>query len=246
MSRTHAKTLTQVVQEEREAKRRPLDLKLILRLMEYTKPYAWKRNLLFFLCSLRAVQVTAMTYAIYWVITGPIINKDVAGVIWGAVGIVALAIFTEVTFHFRMRFALELGESVIHDLRRDIFDKIQQMTMTQFDRTKVGRLISRMTSDSEAVRRGIQDVVFVSLVQGGQTIVAGGGDVVPGLEAVSGGAVRGAGVVADRDVLPAAVVGVLPPGAGELFEGDGDAGGVGERDSRDAGVRSAGCECGPV
>lgn len=44
--------------------------------------------------------------------------------------------------------------------------------MSWFHRTKVGRIISRMTSDIEDVRVGVQDVLFVSLVQLGQMGVA--------------------------------------------------------------------------
>jgi len=44
--------------------------------------------------------------------------------------------------------------------------------MSYFNRTKVGRIISRMTSDCEAMRIGVQDVLFVSLVGGGQMVVS--------------------------------------------------------------------------
>lgn len=44
--------------------------------------------------------------------------------------------------------------------------------MSYFQRTKVGRIISRMTSDIEDVRVGVQEVLFVSLVQLGQMAVA--------------------------------------------------------------------------
>ncbi len=42
-----------------------------------------------------------------------------------------------------------------------------------YHRTKLGRIISRMTSDIDAVRAGVQDVFFVSLVQAGQMLFAG-------------------------------------------------------------------------
>ena len=44
--------------------------------------------------------------------------------------------------------------------------------MSWFHRAKVGRVISRMTSDIEDVRVGVQEVLFVSLVQFGQMLVA--------------------------------------------------------------------------
>ena len=44
--------------------------------------------------------------------------------------------------------------------------------MSFYHRTKLGRIISRMTSDVEDVRIGVQEVLFVSLVQVGQMGVA--------------------------------------------------------------------------
>ncbi len=80
---------------------------------------------------------------------------------------------TELTYHFRQRLALELGEAVVHDLRNAVFHQLHRMPMTFFVRTKLGSVISRMTSDIEAVRRGVQEVFFVSIVNGGQMLFSG-------------------------------------------------------------------------
>jgi ATP-binding cassette subfamily B protein len=90
---------------------------------------------------------------------------------WGAVGISGFAASTQFCFHFRQRLALELGESVIQDLRRDIFQHLLRMPMSFYNRTKIGRIISRYTSDAEAMRVGWQDVFFITAVQAGQMIV---------------------------------------------------------------------------
>ena len=74
--------------------------------------------------------------------------------------------------HYRQLYALELGEAVVRDLRIALFTHLQRMPMSFFHRTKVGRIISRMTSDIEDVRVGVQEVLFVSLVQVGQMAVA--------------------------------------------------------------------------
>jgi len=71
-----------------------------------------------------------------------------------------------VSFHFRQRFALELGEAVVHDMRTELFAKLMTMPMAFFNQTKFGRIISRMTSDIDSVRAGVQDVAFVLVVQG--------------------------------------------------------------------------------
>jgi ATP-binding cassette subfamily B protein len=90
---------------------------------------------------------------------------------WGAVGYLLFAAFTQLCFHYRQRLALELGESVIQDLRRDIFKHLLRMPMSFYNRTKLGRIISRYTSDAEAMRVGWQDVFFVTSVQAGQMLV---------------------------------------------------------------------------
>ncbi len=65
-----------------------------------------------------------------------------------------MALFTVITFHFRQRFALELGEAVAHDMRSAMFRKLMGMPMSFFNRTKFGRIISRLTSDIDSVRVG--------------------------------------------------------------------------------------------
>jgi ATP-binding cassette subfamily B multidrug efflux pump len=44
-----------------------------------------------------------------------------------------------------------LGQRVMHDLRMDIFAHLQRLPVTFFDRTPVGRLVTRVTSDVEAL-----------------------------------------------------------------------------------------------
>lgn len=170
----NATRITAVKRDEKEAEQRPLDWRLIQRLWHYSKPHARKRNTLMAIVAVRAIQLPALAWVVAEVINGPIANRDWHGVIWGAMAFLALEIFVEITFHFRQRYALELGEAVVQDLRRDIFAHLQRMSMRFYDRTKLGRIISRVTSDAEAVRQGVQDVLFISLVQGGGMIVAAG------------------------------------------------------------------------
>ncbi len=159
--------------EENEPRQRPLDLRLIRRLFTYTRPYARRRNWLLCTVLIRAAQLPLAAWLIGSIIRGPIARGDFPGTMMGAAAFAALAIWTAATFHFRVRLALLLGEAVMHDLRADIFAHLQTLTMGFYHRTKLGRVISRMTSDVEAVRTGVQDVLFVSLVQVGQMLIAG-------------------------------------------------------------------------
>lgn len=158
--------------EEREADQAPLQAKLIRRIVRYTAPYAAKRNWLFVLTFMRGVQLPALAWLIGRTINGPISSRNLSEIYWYAAGYFALALFTIVNFHFRQRFALELGEAVVHDMRTELFAKLMTMPMSFFNSTKFGRIISRMTSDIDSVRAGVQDVAFVLVVQGLQMAVS--------------------------------------------------------------------------
>jgi ABC-type multidrug transport system fused ATPase/permease subunit len=157
---------------QEDAVQRPLDFKIIRRLFACTKPYARLRNALFVLVVLRAIQLPIVTWAIAKVISGPIAAHDAEGSALGVLGFIGFAGFTEYCFVYRMRFALELGEAVVHDLRTEIYRHLLRMPLSFFKRTQIGRLIGRVTSDVDVVRVGVQDVFFVSTVQAGNMLIS--------------------------------------------------------------------------
>jgi ATP-binding cassette subfamily B protein len=161
--------------ERRDRDREPgFDFAIVRRLYGYTRPYAALRNKLIALVVARAIQLPLVTWAMARVLSGPVAHRDVRGTILGAVGFLALAAVTELCFVFRARFALRLGEAVVHDLRNDIFGHLLGMPVSFFARTPLGRLVSRLTSDVDVVRVGVQDVAFVSTVQAGTAVISAG------------------------------------------------------------------------
>lgn len=159
------RTLTRHVERENEPRQRPLDFRLILRLFEATRSYGRRRHLLLAAVITRAIQLPALTWVLAAVIRGPVANHDIQGVIRGSIGFALLAISTQIVMHFRQRLALELGENVVTDLRNKLFRHMQSMPMRWFHTNRVGRVISRMTSDIEDIRIGVQEVFYVTLVQ---------------------------------------------------------------------------------
>jgi ATP-binding cassette subfamily B protein len=168
--------LTPLRRDDDEPEVRPFDFRLALRLLRYTRPYAAKMNWLFFLVVTRSIMLAAAPALLAWIVNidGPIARHDARGLARGIIAFAALALVMQFSFHFRQRLALELGESVVHDMRRDIFAHLQSMTLSYFGRTKLGRIISRITSDIDAVRVAVQDVLFMAIVQGGMMLVTAG------------------------------------------------------------------------
>ena len=158
--------------DEPEAEIRPLDWGIVRRLLGYTRPFARKRNWLILLTVLRASQLPALSWMTALIIAGPISKHQVSPLFGWIAGYAVLAVLTDGLFHFRQRFALEIGEAVVGRMRADIFAHVSRMPMSFFHRVKLGRIISRITSDTEALRAGIEQVFFVGIVQVGQMIFA--------------------------------------------------------------------------
>ncbi|HEY4310995.1 MAG TPA: ABC transporter ATP-binding protein [Pirellulales bacterium] len=172
LKRRHCPTLPALAGDDEYDSAPPPGLKTMRWLYGFTGPYARKRNTLLVLVVIRSMQLAALAWVTGYVVSGPIARHSLNGLAIGVATYVVLAAATNICFHFRQRLALELGECVVHDLREAIFLHLQQMTSSFFNRTKLGSVISRMTSDTEAVRAGVQDVVFTSLVGLGQMLVA--------------------------------------------------------------------------
>ncbi len=169
---TFGRTLTRHVDREDEPRQRPLDFRLIARLMDATRAYGSKRFWLLVVVVIRAVQLPALTWVLAAVIRGPVANRDVEGVVQGSIGFALLAISTQLVMHYRQRLALDMGESVVSDLRTRLFCHMQRMPMRWFHTNRIGRVISRMTSDMEDIRVGVQEVFYVTLVQFIQMAIA--------------------------------------------------------------------------
>jgi ATP-binding cassette subfamily B protein len=181
-------TLTQVdPRQQREQRMRPLSLALILRLIGFMRPHAVRRNILLFLVMIRAVQLPLLAWLAARILdpeNGPVAVAsmqarrggpvDYSG-IWIAVAVfLAVAVSTQVVLCFRQRLSMEMGEAVVHDLRNQLFAHLQRMPMGFYDRTKLGQIISRATGDIQAVRVGVKDLLFITMVNGGQLLIAAG------------------------------------------------------------------------
>ena len=149
---------------------KPLEWGLIRRMFTYARPVKRELNILLVLTVIRSAQLPALIWASAAIISGPIAHHDIGGLPWAVFGYGLLALTTDVLFHWRQRYALEIGETVVNGLRAEIFAKTQRQPMSFFHRVKLGRIISRVTSDVESLRVGIQDVMFVSAIQLGQMV----------------------------------------------------------------------------
>ena len=126
---------------------KPLEWGLVRRMFGYTGPVKRKVRILVALTIIRSAQLPGLVWIVALVIAGPIARGDLAMIAVGTACYGALAILTDGMFHFRQRYALEIGETVVNGIRAEIFAKMQRQPMSFFHRMKLGRIISRVTSD---------------------------------------------------------------------------------------------------
>jgi len=166
-------SIVRLEREDEPLEKKSLDLHLFKRLFAQTRPYRWTRDVLLVCVVMRSLQLPALAWILSVVINGPIARGEPDGIILGAVGFLAFSLFTLITMHFRQRLALELGEKVIYDMRNDVMSHVLTLPMAYFHKVKLGSVLARLTSDMEALRVGVQNVLFISLVQGGQMLGSG-------------------------------------------------------------------------
>jgi ATP-binding cassette subfamily B protein len=74
-------------------------------------------------------------------------EKDVSRLLWlsaGMIGIPVVASFLDVAQRY---FSAKLGEGVIHDLRQEMYEHLQNMSLRFFTHTRQGEIVSRLNSD---------------------------------------------------------------------------------------------------
>lgn len=129
---------------------------IVRRMLACMGPHAAKRNSVFITTVLRAAQRPLLFWAVAAIINGPVARGDYPGTVLWTLGFAGLLLSTTAVMHWRSRHMGELGEALMHDLRARIFQNLQRMPLSYFHKTKLGRILSRMISDIEATRRGVQ------------------------------------------------------------------------------------------
>ena len=127
------------------------DWRLILSLLPYAKQNS--KNLLLSLLLLIPLSIASAVQPILVQqgIDGPIKNGDLIGLRWICV-IILLTIAVRLAFQAWQGYLVqEVGQKITADIRQALFHHVTSLSTSFFDRTPVGKLITRLTSDVEAL-----------------------------------------------------------------------------------------------
>jgi ATP-binding cassette, subfamily B, multidrug efflux pump len=137
--------------EEDEILGKAYDGRLMQRLGVFVRPY-WRRLVLaLVLLFAAALAELAPPYLVRQAIDGPIAAGDVAGVAPIFAMYIGALLLAFVCRYGQTYIMQATGQRVMVDIRMRIFSHIQQMSLAFFDRNPVGRLITRLTNDVDAL-----------------------------------------------------------------------------------------------
>jgi len=151
--------------QEEEVLGKAYDSRLMKRLLGYLKPYWWQTAiaLVAIICKALLDVVGPYLFSVvvdkylapragYTSLLDPFLSSDV----WTGIGQIALLYVGSLVFAFVFEFTqtylmLWTGQKAMFDLRTQIFSHLQRLHVSFFDKNPVGRLVTRVTSDVDAL-----------------------------------------------------------------------------------------------
>lgn len=136
---------------DEEALGKAYDARLMRRLIQYLRPY-WKHVLAALVVLLLG---SGMAIAGPW-ISKMVIDDAIANGDRGLLALLISAYMATVVIGFGLEYARALvttwlGQSVMYDMRTEIFSKLQELDLSFYDRNPIGRLMTRITNDVETL-----------------------------------------------------------------------------------------------
>jgi ATP-binding cassette subfamily B protein len=145
---------------DEEALGKAYDSRLLRRLMTYLRPY--KGSIVFAIVltllvgPLEVVGPYLFGFGVdKYIVPGASHTISATSALHG-VGLVSLGTLAALLLSFAVQFLQvrmmqDVGQRTLYDLRKEIFERLQRLPMSFFDRTPVGRLVTRVTTDVDAL-----------------------------------------------------------------------------------------------
>lgn len=127
------------------------DAQLLRRMMRYVRPYRGIFVISVLLTIIMAGVAPALPMVVEYTLDRFILQNDVDGLQLMLMLMLGLLLLQTVIRYFHTLMTNTLGQSVIRDLRINVFNHITGLRLKYFDHTPIGRLITRTISDLETI-----------------------------------------------------------------------------------------------
>ena len=142
------------------------------RLLKYAAPYWWQ----FVICLLLVLGITVIE--IYRpILTGKAIDLFSVSADFSEIALLSvqyiIVLVLGFLFNFLNTWILQLtGQTIIYNIRQEVFEHIHKLSMRFFDITPVGKIVTRVTNDVEALNEMYTQILvrlIKNIAKNGQT-----------------------------------------------------------------------------
>ena len=137
--------------QREEALGKTYDVALLRRLWRYVRPYRGQFILSIICLPLTSAFLLAQPYILKLAVDNYIAHNDAAGLARAGLWFVVALIGEFVFFYLQYQATMTVAQRSLSDLRIELFTHLQTLPASFFDRNPVGRLVTRLTTDVDAI-----------------------------------------------------------------------------------------------
>lgn len=140
-------------------------MNLYFRALKYIKPY-WKRGLAAGICTIIAAGGTAyLPFVIKDMVDQVLSEKNTTMLNWIVLSIVVVFVIRGIAYYGQSYLMNYVGQRVIIDIRKAVFEKLQRLSMSFYDKHKTGTIMSYVTNDVSALQSAMVDNVVEMITE---------------------------------------------------------------------------------
>jgi len=137
--------------DEKATNKRKFDFGLLARIISLAAPYKKLFALTIVLAIIVAPVSMLRPYIVSVMVDDYILHSDLPGLYKMAIVFVIVVFLTVILRYLMIYFSSLLGQSVIRDLRKNVFDHITSLRLRYFDQTPIGKVTTRTINDVETI-----------------------------------------------------------------------------------------------
>lgn len=127
------------------------DYQLIRRVLAYTRPYKAVLRWTIFLTVFVAFLSPVRPWMIRYTVDNFVMVPNLPMLLWMTIAMAGILLLETVVQYYQTYYSGYLGQSVVKDLRTQLFRHVSRFRLQYFDRTPIGTLVTRVINDIETI-----------------------------------------------------------------------------------------------
>jgi ATP-binding cassette subfamily B multidrug efflux pump len=139
------------VEKEKVSSGNIIDWSVLTRLMKFVTPYRWRFVVVIVLTVVLGVLAPTRPFLIQYTLDNDVASGDYAAMVKMMWILLGLLVFQSIAQYIHTYISGWLGQQVIRDIRGKLYEHIISLRLAFFDKTPIGRLVTRTISDVETL-----------------------------------------------------------------------------------------------